>query len=388
MEPWSTHHFFKQASDKLGETAAREMLQYITRLREAELPVIFSIGHLGKITGLNYSLLHNTVNRKRESANYNLFSIKKRTGGRRFIHAVNGRLFYLHKFINEEILQKSSPHHSSFAFHQNGGIRRCAEMHCEARWLLKFDLKDFFYSIREPLVYQVFRKLGYKKLLSFELARLCTTTRLPRSKDKYLIHLSSYEALFDCLQDDLGELNAVKPYTIQKELGVLPQGAPTSPMLSNLAAGKLDVFLYNYSQINGFVYTRYADDITLSSIYLPTGKSIKQIQRDVISIIRKSGFIENKDKMRVAGPGAKKLVLGLLIDGETPRISKEMYKRIDRNLYAINKFGLNETAAYEGFESVYGFYNHLSGLLSFVKDVDSKRWEIFNSKFMAIKTPF
>ena len=153
----------------------------------------------------------------------------------------------------------------------------------------------------------------------------------------------------------------------------------------NLSAVKMDEYLYSYAQSNGFVYTRYADDLTFSASVLPVKKSIGQLKRDIISLIRKSGFKENREKIRIAGPGSKKVVLGLLVDGERPRISRELLKRIDRNLYSIGKYGIEKVAAHDGFESSYGFYNHVSGLMSFIKDVDFERWKKFEHKFMVIR---
>ena len=379
METWSAHQIYSGVEKTLGSHHALDILQYTLFLKSKGLPVVFSLGHLSKITGIDYSFLNRSVNRKYESVNYNLFAISKRSGGRRFIHAVNGKLFELQRFINKEILQKVEPHPSSFAFHPSGGIRRCAEMHCECKWLMQFDLKDFFYSISEPLVFNIFQRLGYKNLLCFELARLCTTTKLPTSKRCYLTRLKKKNYV-DC------EGINKKPYRSYEKVGVLPQGAPTSPMLSNIAASRLDELLWEYATSLGMVYTRYADDLTFSSSQLPTRKSIGCIRNEVIRCIRENGFIENKSKFRVAGPGAKKVVLGLLVDGSIPKISRQTYKRVDRLLHASAKYGIENTARHEGFESMYGFFNHLKGLLYHIKDVDSARWRYFEDTFKKIKS--
>lgn len=96
---------------------------------------------------------------------------------------------------------------------------------------------------------------------------------------------------------------------------------------------------------------------------------------------------ENVSKIRVAGPGSKKIVLGLLVDGNVPRLSKQTYKRIERHLYSIKKFGLSEVARHEKFDSPIGFYNHVAGLIAFVKDVDNARWLEFSQKFVSIDHP-
>lgn len=382
METWSTHHLYRAASAKLGDTAAVLLKTYAQRLISKDLAVVFSLGHLARITGVSYRMLHATVNRTRESSNYRMYAVKKRSGGRRFIHAVSGDLAKVQKFISQEILQKCQPHVASFAFHRSGGIRKCALNHCGARWLFQYDLKDFFYDITESDVYKIFLSLGYRPLLSFEMARLCTTTHLPRSI-KPITHYAGFDEI-PVPGAEAGMLSTLAYPDKKRRLGVLPQGASTSPMLSNLAALELDNSLSRYAADNGFIYTRYADDITVSATVFPRSISIGSIHRNIVHRIRKAGFFENKKKTHISGPGSKKLVLGLLVDGEEPRISKETYHRIERHVYATSKFGLTDASFHERFDSAYGYFNHISGLIAFVKDVDKKRWEEFETRMKGI----
>lgn len=376
MEAWSVHNLYQQAKRNLGTEATDSLWKYAQNLIHSNIPVIFSLRHLSKITDVDYSFLRSTVERKRESANYKMFAVKKRTGGRRFIHAVSGQLLEVQQFLNSELLQRIIPHPSSFAFHPNGGIRKCATLHCRARWLFQFDLQNFFHAINETDVFNVFHDIGYRSLVAFEFARICTTTRLPKHLNEMLFQKVKHVKCYNFYKDRTGAI------------GVLPQGAPTSPMLSNLVARKMDNLLAEYADRHGFVYTRYADDITISAYELPQGISIGNINRNVIGIIRRCQFKVNKKKTHVAGPGSKKLVLGLLVDGDRPRISRDTYKRIDRHLYASLKYGLLETSTHEGFESPYGFYNHISGLIAYVKDVDYDRWLKFKKQLEKIKVPW
>jgi len=262
--------------------------------------------------------------------------------------------------------------------------------HCGANWIFQFDLRDFFYDVTEVDCYRIFRELGYTKLVSFELGRICTTTHLPRRckrrlHDEQRAYFTAFESpARDHSQTRFFPYRSLSRYDL---LGVLAQGAPSSPMLSNLAARGLDASLNRFAITYSFAYTRYADDITISARHLH-GMNRNDVCRQVLERIRKAGFIENRKKTRVAGPGAKKIVLGLLVDGATPRISKETYRRIDRHLYACTKYGLTATAAHEGFDSSYGFHNHLGGLIAFVKDVDPVRWNDFIARFEEIPTPW
>jgi len=377
MEIWSIHHFFKQAENSLGNKKAHNLFCYVHELRNKGLPVIFSLAHLSKITGINYGLLYNSVQRKRERVNYKLFRIRKRSSQKwRFIHSVRQPLFTLHQFINSEILQKSPLHPAAMAFHRNGGIKKCAAAHCGARFLFQFDLADFFYSITEIDVYKVFRDLGYKKLLAFELARLCTTTHLPKKHYNYLRDYSQEV----CLKNH--------PYKISGHLGVLPQGAPTSPMLSNLVAARLDEKLSSFALQHQIVYTRYADDITLSMHRIPPGFDKRRMYHHIVSIIRSCHFRANKQKFHFSGPGSRKMVLGLLVDGEKPRLSKKMRGKIDNYLYALKKYqDWNAVAQHYDFRSSIGFYNHLLGMIAFVKDVDFSRWNKFNERLAELPPP-
>lgn len=370
MEIWSLHQLHNASVKKLGLSQANSLRQYSENLKENNLPTIFTLNHLAKITEVTYHFLRSTVVRNRELANYKMYAIRKKSGGFRHIHSVNGKLLKVQTFINEEILQHTTVSRSSYAFSKNGGIKSCAQAHCGAKWIFKFDLENFFYSINEYQVFKIFNNLGYTRLLSFELARICTTTRLPAN-------------MYSLLKEaDTNFFNNYKFYDKKVYLGVLPQGAPSSPMLSNLVAKNLDNSLKDLASIYGLTYTRYADDLTFSTpINLPSNLSIGELQRKIIYEIRKQGFKENKKKTVVLGPGSRKIVLGLLVDSNEPRLSKAMLKRIDRLVHASSKFGIIEVAKHEGFDSPIGFFNHVNGLISFVKHIDDRKYEYFSSKF-------
>lgn len=374
MEDWSVHHLYEKASIELGIKEAICIRSYAKKLRTSGLPVIFSLRHLSQIVGVDYNFLRSTVDRRRDSSNYKMFAIPKRNGGKRFIHAVSSDLSKVHSFLNSEILQKRTPHPSSFAFHEDGGIAKCAAKHCGARWLFQYDIKDFFYSVSEVDVYKIFTDLGYSEILSFELARICTTIRVPEEFKKLL--RTSFR------NDDTLPYEKKKGY-----IGVLPQGASTSPALSNLAAYYLDLQLNDLADSLGFEYTRYADDLTFSSTEIPNSLSRGDIHRKILHAIRKAGFTENETKRRIAGPGSKKIVLGLLVDGVTPRLSREMFDRIDSRLYGCERFGLVSASEFYKFDSPFGFYNHISGYISFAKDVDRARGLNFEERFKRIPPP-
>lgn len=159
-------------------------------------------------------------------------------------------------------------------------------------------------------------------------------------------------------------------------------------MLSNIAAYKLDEALSSYATHHDLVYTRYADDLTFSCYSLPRNASIAKIRRDIIGIIRMNCFLENSQKFRVAGPGSRKIVLGLLVDGDQPRINKKMYSTIEKKIYYAIRFGLEKSAEHLKFDSAFGYYNHISGLISFLNDVDSHNFNKLIDDFRSINVPW
>ena len=376
------HHIVLATTEALGQESALDYARYCERLRRRGLPVIATLGHLSQIVGVGYEFLHSTVQRRREGANYQTFHIAKRAGGRRLIHAVGRDLLRAQRFLNTEVLQHVQPHPASFAYHASGGVRRCAAMHCEARWLLNFDIENFFHRINEIDVYRVFNDLGYRRLLSFELSRLCTTTqRIGHDHER---------VQFNYPPEPYRHAGGYGPYYFQPQrLGALPQGAPTSPMLSNLVARSLDVRLQEIADRNGCVYTRYGDDVSLSCTRdLRSGHGISHLHTCISQAISAEGFAVNRAKTRVSPPGARKVVLGLLVDGPEPRLTKSMRRRIEQPLYAAKKFGIDKAAAEAGFRSTHGYYNHLYGLVMYARYADPDRGVRYEAMLQEIDHPF
>lgn len=375
MDNWSAHHVYRVASDRLGNAAAEDLARYTQRLRRRGLPVVYTLGHLAQITGVRYKTLQESVARRREAANYRLFNIRKRSGGKRSVHAVSRELARVQQFINEEILQRVQPHAASYAFHPSGGVTRCASAHCGARWLFQYDIEDFFFNINEIDVYDVFLGFGYRRLLAFEMARLCTTLRRPDAQ--WTLKLAPGLAWM--------EYPPVYNFYANHWLGVLPQGAPSSPMLANLVCRRLDEKLTGLTDKFAMVYTRYGDDIAVSCARaLDRRSEVPHVHRRMRECIQSEGFTLNARKTRISGPGARKLVLGLLVDGDSPRLSKYSRHRIERLLHACETYGLVKTAKHEGFDSPTGLHNHLGGLTAYALDVDPSLGARYRSRFALI----
>lgn len=153
------------------------------------------------------------------------------------------------RWIAQNILNAVGPHPASYAFGPGRNLVDAADRHAGCRWLVKMDVRQFFEFIGESGVYRVFRDLGYGALVSFEMTRLCTR-----------LHSRQYPFSAKSLE----EAQATIPYQ-KGAMGHLPQGAPTSPMLANLAVRRFDERLDSLAGARGWIYTRYADDLAFST---------------------------------------------------------------------------------------------------------------------------
>ena len=267
-------------------------LEYIRPILKNNLPVIFEVEHLSKYLGVNLKTL-NKMAYGTESF-YREFTIPKRRGGKRSINAPYPSLRDCQRWILDEILEKCASHYSAQAYTKSKSIITNALPHTNKAALLKIDLKDFFPSITIEWVINFFHGLGYAKNVAFVLASLC------------------------CLE------------------GCLPQGAPTSPKLSNLLLIVLDRRLYHLSKKYQITYTRYADDMAFSGEYIP-----HRFMEVVKEIIEDFGLIVNEAKTSlIYGEKKQKIVTGLGVHGKSISIPRAYKRKLKQELHYITKFGL------------------------------------------------
>ena len=218
------------------------------------------------------------------------------------------------------------------------------------------DVRHFFESINEPAVFRVFRELGYSALVAFEMARLCT-------------RLHSTQYLFT--KESSEEAHVAIPYR-RRAAGHLPQGAPTSPMLANLTVRKLDQRLELLARTRGWTYTRYADDIAFSTKEQCSRGHAMALSALAERELMAFGLIANRQKTTVTPPGARKILVGLLVDRDEPRLTRAFRNNIETHLYALTHPKIGPAAHREkrGFASTIGMQRHVQGLIAFAHQVD------------------
>ncbi len=381
---WSSHTYLEKGRNKkLEEQLLRDAIDQTEKVISSgsELPSILSLNHLSKRTGVGYEFLRSFASRSplpgvEDFKPYHKFSIRKRSGGRRFIHVPHPKLMYVQRWINLHILKKVPAHPASQAFNDDCSINRCAAKHCGSAWLIKVDVADFFDSVSEIQVYRIFKELRYQPLVAFELARLCTVATFWLSPRTHFAHWHL---------NSVG--SKIEQYS-ERLLGYLPQGAPTSPLLSNLVMREPDAQLSSLAKENGLVFTRYSDDLCFSSKDKGFGRERSgKVVYEAYKILSKAGYRPQLRKTTIVPPGGKKVVLGLNVDQAMPRLQKSFKDRIRQHLYYLEKLGPIEHASARKFDSVWGLKSHIKGLIDFAKIIEPSYSETCLNRFEAIDWP-
>lgn len=224
--------------------------------------------------------------------------LPKRTGVVRLIEAPKQRLKAIQLKILRSILDHCSPHAAAHGFRQQHSIATFAEPHVSRAVVISIDLMDFFPSIRMPWVSTIFRAMGYPESVSDALAGLCVTAMPRQVWDRYIPQFSSPRNREQWHR-------YAEPH--------LPQGAPTSPALANLAAFRLDCRLSGLSASAGVNYTRYADDLVFSGDDVLMRRS-RQFAMHVAAIVQEEGFIVNHYKTRIMRSGRQQRVAGVVVN--------------------------------------------------------------------------
>jgi RNA-directed DNA polymerase len=367
MNRWNPTLFLKEGQSKgYNEEYLARLVAAGRSIQSLNVPVIFSLSHLANLSNTRYIDLHSFVSRSTVHVNfpYKNFPISKRTGGKRWISIPAPPLMAVQRWVAQNILNNVQPHKAAFAYVKDRIVKEHAVKHCAADWILKVDIKDFFSNISERQVYGVFKSLSYPKLLAFEMARICTRATPRRMGKKWNNQWCDQKISgYNC-----------------RAVGSLPQGAPTSPALSNLVCIEMDKQLDALAIEVGATYSRYSDDLCFSFSNSDRA-SVYKVKRRISKILWGNGFQENSKKTRIIPPGARKIVIGLSVNGESPSVPKEVRDKIREHLYYSKKLGIPTHCKNKGFRSVIGLRNHLYGLIRYVYSINPQQAKKFLVQF-------
>ncbi|MEZ6188601.1 MAG: reverse transcriptase family protein [Planctomycetota bacterium] len=288
------------------------------KLADQGLPVAHTALDLARLLDLDLAALrwltfHREVAR---SVHYRQYQVPKRRGGTRTISAPRQRLKAAQQAVRTRVLAPLGASPQAQAFVPGRSTLTNARPHLRPAVLVKLDVEDFFGSFTFPRVRGWFRARGYSGMVSTLLALL--TTEAPR------------------VAVDLDEAR----YYVATGPRSLPQGAPTSPELTNLLARRLDRRFASFAQKHGWTYTRYADDLTFSRPDEPEG-AVSRLLGTARAILEDEGLRVNREKLSVTRRGRQQRVTGIVVN-EVAGIPRRELRRFRAAVQRVTKDGFQD----------------------------------------------
>lgn len=223
---------------------------------------------------------------------YREFRIPKRRGGSRVIQSPYPTLAFLQRKILDDVISKIPVHDACYSFVPGRSIVDHAKNHLNRSELLTLDIKDFFPSITEGMLFDVLCYHGVETAVSYYLSKILTLNNQ------------------------------------------LPQGAPTSPYISNIVFFNMDRRIEKYSMAIGVSYSRYADDLAFSGAKIPRGLS-----RYIDGILNEYGFFLNKDKTKLKIKGSRKIITGVSVSGTEPKVPRSYRRAVRAQIHQLEMAG-------------------------------------------------
>lgn len=301
-------------------------LQYAERLYKAKLPVIYDQVHLSLLLGYKYEYLLGVSNSPKHF--YKVFHIPKKNNGVRTISEPLTSLKEIQLWILNEILYKCKVSSNAKAYILGKSIKDNAKFHKNRIKVLTIDIEDFFPSISLNKVIGIFRRVGYSKAVSTLLARLC------------------------CMGNGL------------------PQGAPTSPAISNLIMYYLDIRIFGFCKKRSIRYTRYADDMTFSGNF-----DDNELISFVRSILQRKGFNINNEKTRIRRRHQQQEVTGVVVN-EKLQVPRNYRKKLRQEMYFIKKHGLSSHVRQLNESNPDQYVRVLIGRANFITQINPNDTEV------------
>ncbi len=318
-------------------------------LKKNNLPIVNTLAELRKLLNikstnqLGYFLLASD----HKDGPYTTHTIPKRDGSDRKICAPKKQLKWVQRQILKHILSQVPPHPAAHGFVNGRSTVSNASPHVGHELVVKFDLKEFFPTVHFFRVMGLFASLGYpmgncmfgtddkSNQVAPVLARLCCYTPDPKKWGT----------------------------------AVLPQGAPTSPAISNLMCRRLDARLGCLAEANKGTYTRYADDLTFS-FPKAEGLNLGRFRWWVDQVCHQEGFTINQEKFRVIRNSQRQLVTGIVVN-DALRVPRELRRELRAILHNCEKTSVEEQAKHHPrFKGNVGeFSQYLRGIAAYLNMV-------------------
>ncbi len=288
----------------------------------------------------------------------------KRDGRIRMLEVPKQNVKEIQRRLLAEIIDRIPPHAAVHGFRLGHSIRTFAAPHVGRRVVLRMDLADFFPAVSLGRIQSLFRTAGYPERVAQMLAGVCTcVTPVEVWQRPALDHLPR-----------AARLHYERLYSRRH----LPQGAPTSPALANLAAFRLDCRLAALAEAAGATYTRYADDLAFSGDD-DFARGVHRFRLHVAAITIDEGFAVNFRKTRIMRHAVRQRLAGIVVNAH-PNILRADYDRLKAILTNCVRHG----PASQNREGHQDFAAHLLGRVAFVEMVNPQRGERLRELFRRI----
>ena len=298
---------------RTSRPALRSLVADEELLRQRGLPVWLGQSEVADALELSIGELRWLACHRFDDAitHYTRFRVPKRSGGHRTIMAPKKRLKRAQRRLLQRCLSKLPVTEHAHGFVAGRSVRTNAEPHVGKAFVARFDLEDFFGTVTFGRVRGYLIAMGYGFEVATTLALLATEAeRQPVDVDGALHWVP------------IGHRTCV-------------QGAPTSPVLCNAIAGRMDRRLAAFAAANGLAYTRYADDLSFSG---NDPSQIGKLLRIVADVVTDEGFRLNVSKTRIMRAGGRQRVTGVTVN-QTLGLSRKQ-----RRLLRAKIHGMSETS--------------------------------------------
>ncbi len=327
------------------------------RLEEVDRPHWPSIGALAE--GLDVSVpglwrLTRSASWQRRAPlgdqHYRYELLPKRTGGWRLLEVPHPWLRALQRKVLDDLVSHIPPHEAATAYVRGRSVVDHARAHAGQAVLLKFDLQDFFATVRASRVHATFVELGYSRTVARELMALCTT--------------ATPEPVLERLRTE-GGLAWTQAMRLRD--AHLPQGAPTSAALANLCAFRLDTRIAGLARTLGARYTRYADDIVISG---DAGllRWADRVETRLGAWALDEGFALNHRKTRRVTHARRQQVCNIVVN-ERPNLPRVEFDRLKAQLHAC----VTKGAASQNRTGVPHWEQHLRGRVAWAEQLNAQK---------------
>lgn len=326
------------------------------KLRDQNLPVIQSVNELASAMEISVGELRFLAFHRRTSTttHYQRFAIPKKTGGVRNISAPMPRLKRIQEWILFNILEKIELHPAAHGFRRGRSIITNAEPHVKSDVVINVDMENYFPTVTYQRVRGMFKCFGYSEQLATILALICSEPEVA-------------EVLIDN-----------QTYYVKQSERFLPQGAPSSPAITNIICRGMDARLAYHAKDSGFTYTRYADDITFSGSSVSSEK-VGRILRRTRYVVEQEGFKLHPEKTRIFRKGSRQEVTGLVVN-EKVSVSRKTLRQFRATLFQIEKDG----PAGKKWGNTSNVLESIEGYSNFVAMVDPEKGAVFQQRVMKI----